>query len=89
MTETETLLKRSILYRRLIDELEAIVDGQWNPTEKHRMVQVIDDMVGHAESDEMPTLDEPCRHCGKRHGEHWAPWAFCVNDGVTTTMYER
>lgn len=48
MTQTEELLKLSIIYRRLIDEIVAIGGIDFTPEQKHRMMQVVSDAVGEA-----------------------------------------
>ena len=42
------LLKLSIIYRTLIDDIEGIAGGSFSATEKHRMVQVVSDAMGEA-----------------------------------------
>lgn len=45
-TILEDQLQRSIIYRRLIDDLERLVVGEWSASEKQRMVGVINESVG-------------------------------------------
>lgn len=48
MTQTEELLKLSIIYRTLINDIEMISGANFDPTQKHRMTQVISDGMGEA-----------------------------------------
>ena len=47
-TNVAELLKLSIIYRTLIDNIEAIAGVSFSATEKHRMIQVVSDAMGEA-----------------------------------------
>lgn len=47
-TNTEELLKLSIIYRTLINDIEMISGANFDPTQKHRMMQVVSDGMGEA-----------------------------------------
>ena len=47
-TNVGELLKLSIIYRTLIDDIEEIAGVSFSATEKHRMIQVVSDAMGEA-----------------------------------------
>lgn len=48
MTQTEELLKLSIIYRRLIGDIASVAGVDFSPDHKHRMMQVVSDCMAEA-----------------------------------------
>lgn len=82
MTQTEELLRLSITYRRLIDDMEALVVGDWSESEKLKLLWLLDETVGQVVKETVEEFTQRCPSCDSENTtivcDDCGDWTSCT-----------